>query len=246
MKRAITLAVLFALAFCVGAEPAQSRVGYAYDKQGETLLYTEHHHELRGEGLVRKSRVLYKKENGAVFAEKTLDFTTDFFLPEFSLVNKQTGHNETTRYVDENYQVSFIKSHESREKQKPLSYTSGAISDAGFDNFVTSHWDELTSGKEFTRDFLIPGLLRFFKFRIYQDSVVEEDDSRYRVLHIEPANFFLRKLAGTSRLYYEHDWPELKKFRGISNMRDENGDNYKVTIIYEKSAFNMNADNSVK
>ncbi len=246
MKPVITIGLLLVMAFSAKAEPAQSRVGYAYDKKGEKLLYTEHHHEVRGEGLVRTSRVLYKKEDGAVFAEKTLDFSIDYFLPEFSLVNSHTGHNETTRYVDDNYQVSFIKSSNSREKEKPLSYSSGAISDAGFDNFVTSHWDELASGKEFTRDFLIPGLLRFFKFRIYQDSVVEEDGSRYRVLHIEPANFFLRKLAGTSKLYYEHDWPELKKFRGISNMRDENGDNYRVTILYENSAFNLNADNSVE
>ena len=244
MKLIVALLLSFACMFSAVADPAQTRVGYAYDKNGENLLYTEHHHEVRGEGLVSKSRVLYKKINGEVFAEKDLDFSIDFFLPEFSLLNSKTGHNEVTRYVDDNYQVSFVKNSEARRKEKPLNYSSGAISDAGFDNFITSHWGEIASGQEYTRDFLIPGLLRFFKFRIYQDSIIEEDGIKFRVLHIEPANFFLRKLAGTSKLYYAYDWPELKKFQGISNMRDENGDNYQVVIKYENSEYNLTADNT--
>ena len=53
--------------------------------------------------------------------------------------------------------------------------------------------------------------------------------------------FFLRAFAGTSRLHYEYDRPELKKFHGVSNMRDEKGENYRVTISYEKVQFEMDS-----
>ena len=82
----------------------------------------------------------------------------------------------------------------------------------------------------------------FFKFKIYQDDIVEEDNEKYRVIHIEPANFLLRTLAGTSKLYYAYDWPELKKFHGVSNMRDDNGDNYRVTIHYEKVSYSLSTN----
>ena len=81
MKLALALLLSLACVHSAAADPAQTRVGYAYDKKGENLLYTEHHHEVRGEGLVSKSRVLYKKTSGEVFAEKDLDFSIDYFLP---------------------------------------------------------------------------------------------------------------------------------------------------------------------
>ena len=77
-------------------------------------------------------------------------------------------------------------------------------------------------------------MLRFLQFRIYQKEIVDQPGKKYRVLHIEPANFLLRTFAGTSKLFYEYDRPVLKKFLGVSNMRDEKGDNYKVSIRYKE------------
>jgi hypothetical protein len=107
-----------------------------------------------------------------------------------------------------------------------------------------SHWQQISNGEQFTRDFLIPGMLRFFKFRIYQQEIVEEGGEKYRVLIIEPDSFLIRQFTRASRLYYAFDKPELKRFEGISNMRDSDGKNYTVRIKYHYSTQLVSAENS--
>lgn len=214
------------------AEQQLTRIGYAHSQDNDVLLYTEHHHEMFIGDIVVESKVKYNDAAGITFAEKNLDFRRNSFLPEFSLTNASTGHQESTRYLDDAYEVRFTQASDEPSKIKQLEYSSDAVSDAGFDNFIINHWQEIISAKKFTRDFLIPGLLRFIKFRIYQEQVIEQSGQKYRVLHIEPANILFRTIGGTSRLFYDFDKPVLKRFQGISNVRDEKGDNYKVVIHY--------------
>ena len=234
MKTIFSIILCFCCLQCVTADKLLTRVGYAHNVDNDALIYTEHHHEIFSDGVVIESKVIYKDKNGEVFAEKNIDFKGNYFLPEFSLINNMTGHRESTRYFDNTYKVEFLESSNKSLKKQSLEYSSGAISDAGFDNFIISHWQEITSGSKFSRDFLIPGMLRFFEFRIYEKEIIAQQGKKYRVLHIEPASFFLRTFAGTSKLHYEYDRPELHRFHGISNMRNEKGDNYKVDIRYHK------------
>ena len=128
-----------------------------------------------------------------------------------------------------------MESASKKPREKPLEFPDGAISDAGFDNFIISHWQEIIEGKQFTREFLIPGMLRFFKFRIYQDELVENEDGKFRILVIEPNSFLIRAFTRANRLHYAFDKPELKRFEGISNMRAAQGKNYTVLINYKNS-----------
>ena len=242
MFNTILIMFLFWLAPIAYAEKLMTRVGYAYSKDTSELLYTEHHHEVFDDKLVASSTVFYKDPSGNKFAQKTLNFGIDAFLPEFSLVNQANGHEETTRYLENKYEIFFLESKDERARKKELDYLEGSISDAGFDNFVIAHWDELVDGRKFTRKFLIPSMLRFIEFRIYQKEIKDQGDKSYRVLHIEPNSFFLRTLSGTVKLFYELDKPVLKKFQGTSNMRDARGKNYKVIIKYENTAIFASAD----
>ncbi len=225
------------------AENDLTRVGYAYDLEDKGLLYSEYHYESINQDLVRQSSVIYKDSKGEVFAEKKVNFEIRPFLPEFKLMNEATGHLESTAYIKNEYKVRFLEKVNDKLKEKLLNYSEDAISDAGFDNFVMSHWQQIISGEQFTRDFLIPGMLRFFKFRIYQKEIAEEAGEKYRVLVIEPDSFLIRQFTRASRLYYAFDKPELKRFEGISNMRDAEGKNYTVLIKYETSTKLASAKN---
>ncbi len=235
MFKTVLIIFLLLLTAPAHAEQSATRVGYAYSIDSDELLYTEHHHEAFVDELVASSVVIYKDLAGNQFASKRLDFSVDAYLPEFSLLNQSNGHEETTRYLDdeEKYEIVFLELEGDKKKKKALDYAEGAISDAGFDNFVITHWGELVAGEKFTRQFLIPSMLRFLEFRIYQSRIVQEGNKNYRVLHIEPDSFFLRVLSGTVRLYYEIDRPVLRKFAGTSNIRDAQGKNYRVLIRYE-------------
>lgn len=219
----------------VSADEAPNRIGYAYDKNTKELIYTESHFEIIDKGLVENSKVIYKDPMDNIFAHKTANFSVNPFMPEFSLNNNRTGHKEETQYIQIEYKVIFTKSSKEPLKNSLLELPKNGISDAGFDNFIVEHWDELISGDVLKRDFLIPSMMGFVKFRIYQDKIVDEEGESLRIINIEPNNFLIRTFAGTTKLFYESNEPNLRRFDGVSNMRDSNGNNYKVVINYVES-----------
>ena len=210
-----------------------NRIGYAYDINTNQLLYTENHHEKYSDGVLQKTEVIYKDPAENIFARKTADFSNNQFMPEFKLENTRTGHEEKTRFIKNKYEVIFSGTKSKTRRKSQINYKDGAISDAGFDNFIIEHWDQIIAGKEFKRDFLVPSMQKFLSFRIYQDAILNKEGQSLRLINIEPNSFFVRVIAGKIKLYYDIDEPILRVFEGVSNMRDSKGDNYDVFIKYE-------------
>lgn len=231
-KYILSVFLLFQIVI-VNAETDLSRIGYAYESSTNELLYTENHHEEYKSGLISHSKVIYKDVQANIFASKTADFSNSQFMPEFSLENMLTGHEEKTRFIEDKYEIIFSESKNKSRKESRISYKDNAISDAGFDNFIINNWDEIIAGKKFKRDFLVPSMLDFISFRIYQEAMIDKDDRSLRLINIEPDSFFVRIIAGTLKLYYDSDKPALRIFEGVSNLRDMKGDNYNVVIKYE-------------
>lgn len=218
----------------INANEFPTRIGYAFDQNTKELIYTESHYEQYSDETVHKSKVIYKDASDNIFAQKSVDFTKNKYMPEFSLQNDMTGHIEKTRFVESKYEVVFSKLQSNAKKEALINYPEDGISDAGFDNFIINHWEDLLEGEMFVREFLIPSMMDFVKFRIYQDDVVTEDNRKLRIINIEPNSFIIRAFAGTTKLFYDESMPKLVKFDGVSNMRDKKGDNLKVTIQYEE------------
>jgi hypothetical protein len=232
--RILVLLCLSLNVMSLSANEIQTRIGYAYDKKTNELVYTESHYEKYVDGLIYTSRVIYKDASERIFAKKTVDFSNNPFMPEFALNNNETGHKEMTRFVQSEYEVVFSKKQTEPEKDARLDIPANGISDAGFDNFIIKNWESLVTGEVFKREFLIPSMMKFVKFRIYQDKIVNENDESLRIINIEPDSFLIRAFAGTTKLYYDKETPKLRKFDGVSNMRNSNGDNYKVMIRYDE------------
>ena len=233
LSKLITLFILSATVSISTAEEMPTRIGHAYDKETNELLYTETHFEKFSGVTVAKSKVVYKDTSEEVFAEKNVDFSVNKFLPEFKLKNKVTGHIEGTRFVESKYEVTFVESETKPKKEVAIDIPSDGISDSGYDNFIIKHWEEIKEGEVFVRGFLIPSLTKFIKFRIYQDKVIDDEQGLLRVINVEPNSFLLRAFAGTSVLYYDKAKPRLRKYDGVSNLRDDKGENLQVTIRYE-------------
>ena len=217
----------------VFADNGLTRIGNAYDGDSNQLLYTENHYETFNEGVLLRSEVIYKDVEENIIAKKTADFSDSQFMPEFALENLMTGHKEETRYIENKYEVIFSESRAKTQKESLIKFKDGSISDAGFDNFIIVHWDELVAGKKFKREFLVPSMLDFINFRIYQEAIVDKDGQLLRLINIEPDSFFVRVIAGTLKLYYDKNEPALRIFEGVSNMRDIKGDNFNVVIKYK-------------
>lgn len=227
--------LLFIITTCmvhaVSASDISMRVGYAYDIKSSKLLYVESHFEIYQDNLLQSSRVVYTDVEDNIIAKKNLDFTHHLFMPEFSLSNLQTGHSETANIEQQRYQLAFSNSSLENDRQGTIKLPSDGISDAGFDNFIKQHWDELEDGEIFTQRFLVPELMRFIRFEMSMKQSIDARGIELHQLTIKPANPLLRALSGPIRLYYQQD-QQLVRYEGLSNLRDAEGDNYRVTIHY--------------
>lgn len=233
MKTLFTIIFISANLFSGIAHALETeRVGYAYAQDSGELIYTETHNEIREEGRIISDTVTYHDANGKPFAVKNVDYSRNPLAPDFHLENSRTGHTEYGKNRGEQYQVKFSESDQADIKSKTLPLPDNAVADAGFDELIITHWDDIRASKPVTRKFLIPGLLGFYDFRIYQAEVQMKDGERSRIIHVEPDNFFYRLLGGTTRLEYAYDEPRLKVFQGLSNMRNAEGDNLQVKIVF--------------
>ena len=62
---------------------------------------------------------------------------------------------------------------------------------------------------------------------------MEINGEKQRAFRIEPNNFLVRSIAGSTELLYEHDGPHLLEYKGVSNIRGDDGKNLRVVIKYE-------------
>jgi len=235
----VRIACFFVLTFFISfvlAERTHTRTGYAYDQKTNDLIYSEIHYEKYKNGLILHSNVIYKNPESNVIARKRVDFIRNSFLPEFSLQNNFTGHLEITSYAGDKYKIIFVALQGQAEQTATIEYPSDAVGDAGFDNLIIRYWQQIITGEVLRRDFLVPSMLDFVKFRIYQKGLVDENGQFLRVIHVEPDNFFVRAFATRIKLYYDKNAPRLRRFEGISNIRDKQGDNYHVIIRYRDAS----------
>jgi hypothetical protein len=209
-----------------------TRIGHAYDLDDNDFLYVEKHYSIEYEE-ESYSWVRYEDENGKLIAGKTSDYTHHPHMPEFSFSNHQTGHIESVFLNQDKHLITFTKAHEKEPVSKTIPYSDNAIIDSGFDKYIQSEWEKLTNGAVMKKDLLIPSLMRYVRFRIYQSEVDITNDKKRRVFIVEPDGFFIRAVAGSTKLQYSYEKPNLLQYKGISNLRNDKGKNLRVVIKYE-------------
>lgn len=228
MNVALVLA-LWAFAIPAGTHATTSeRTGYAYALDKDMLLYTEKHHESVENGRVVRSVVTYRDPEGQIVATKRLDFSGNAASPGFRLENARNGHLEGAEQRDDKLLVFFRRTTNHDYEEAKLDFPGRAIIDGGFDRFVESNWTRLLQGEVFKRPFLVPSLQRFLDFRIYLERRTDADV----VFIMEPASLLLRIVGEEIIVTYDRDNAALKRYEGISNLRDQEGSNYRVRVEF--------------
>lgn len=209
-----------------GDESGPARTGFAHDADTGALVYTEEHVQVRDGDRLTGERVTYRDPAGRVLATKELDYTHSLFVPSFLLTNHDTGHVEGGRHEAGGYRVTFQAHAQSSRKERQLAVPEAAAADAGFDQVILAHWEELRRGERLVRHFLVPGMQRFIRFRIHRSGAE---------IVVEPDAAALRWLSQPLRLVYEETAggePRLRQFLGVSNIRDAHGENHVVRIEF--------------
>lgn len=205
-------------------------VGSARDVDGR-LLYCEFH---RGEVSAKENSVIYRAPDGEIIAEKNISWDVSRTRPEFIQQDLRSGERigvqQGARWL-----LDYRENKNSPVEQVNLSLDEIDVVDAGFDQKVRDHWDELMGGNRLRIVFAAPALQRAVPLRVTRRDVEfcphAAASDGWRCLWVEADNALVRLFVDPLRLTYDGQ-RRLRVFDGVVNIRDGQGKKQKAVILY--------------
>ena len=218
-----------ALAAPTSPGAASHFTGIARARADGPMLYREDHYRY-GPADARRGLVLYRCPDGTPFARKTTR-DADAMAPDFALDDAQNGYREGVRTRDGQRRVYVHRVGGDTTRSAPLPAVDQPVIDSGFNAFVHAHWDALVTGRTLKMQFLVPSRLTFLDFRIQRHRDAEAAARGIMVVRLELDRWFAFALPHID-VGYDLKTRTLRRFRGLSNLRDSHGNNVKVQLTY--------------
>ena len=242
-KYLFSLIALVAVSAMSGAAANQSTknfVGDAFGLKSNDLVYRETHCGTQDENV---SEVFYQLGDGTLIAHKSLDYQSGHMTPSFVQHNIQSKEKIEVSFDQQAVSMSMTEQ-DNRESKSTYSVTDAVskpiVIDAGFDGFIRDNWDELVSGT--TQEFQFPLASRASLVSLQvKPSVCSYESEVDQCFTLESSNWFFRLLASPIELGYDSDLVRLTRYRGLSNINDENGKGLVVDIKYRYQEISANA-----
>jgi hypothetical protein len=219
------LAILTAFGNAHWAAAAESFSGDAYDLSSGVLLFREGHYRYTTAG-VAQHLVLYRCPDGRPFARKLARDDGDAQAPDFDLIDARLNYHEGVRRRGNQREVYVQRTADLPELVDPLAMPSGGVIDAGFDEFVRRHWDELEAGQTLSVPYLVPSRRVFYSFKAKMDNV---NNAATRTIRLSLGAWYAF-LVPHIDVIYDRASRRLLHYEGLSNIRNADGKSYKVRI----------------
>ncbi|GAB3484080.1 hypothetical protein [Marinomonas epiphytica] len=201
--------------------------GLAYDIDTGELLYKESYYEL---GLNRFD-VLYRDDEGKLFARKQLDFSRSATTPKMTQINELANEKIEVEVVDNQVRINYTSKGKPKEAMLPL--TPGTVIDAGFDAMLKKHWQNLLLGGTLEVDFLVPSRLNSYGFKLKQKDCLEAINNSSACFSLTANSWLIRLAVDPIVLTYDLVFKRLIRFTGRSNISNEQGEYLNVDIYYQ-------------
>jgi hypothetical protein len=225
----VICAALLGVLSSAGAAATDRYEGLAYSKADGQLVYREFHWRYEEQGL-RERLVVYRCPDGTPFARKRLSMAVDPLAPAFEFVDGRDGYREGVRGGGGERAVFVQAQRDSAMQQRVLRVGPGSIVDAGFDEFIRRHWDELLAGDAVSADFLLPSRFDFLGVSIRRVASADRKEETMRLRMSLDAWYGI--VAPQTDLAYRASDRWLLSFEGIGSIRDARGRNRPVRIEF--------------
>lgn len=215
-------ALVAAMLAASAGDGASAYEGLAYARRGDTLLYREQHYI---DGATRI--VLYRCADGAAFARKRVDASASTVAPDFELVDARIAYREGAAR-DGDARLVFVE-RDGKRVETRLAAPADGIVDTGFDAYLRANWDALARGALPTIPFLVPSEQRFLPFRVRRlGEDAARGETRFRLTLAAWYGF----LAPAMDVTYDSATRQLRRYTGLTPIRDAGGDNLDVRIEF--------------
>ena len=219
--------------------------GTAYSLDNDQILYREDHTLTMKDGQPIERTTLYYDADNQLFAEKNNRYRSQFnnsdsnnsdssntgsdnsATPDFMLTDDRYGYSESMEKDGKRWRVEYKEPEESGNKilSKP-DYT--PVIDAGFDEFVRAHWNDLMEGDTVNFSFAVPSRLEWIDFRLIP--LAQKDGTLTVEMRLKSR--WIAWLLDPVFLTYDIKSKRLLTYRGLTNIRTMNGDGIKAEIRY--------------
>lgn len=223
-------AVLLLVAVQASAQAGRAYVGLATDPASGAPLYEEHHY-VREDG---ERLVLYRCSDGTAFARKHVQAGDDALAPAFWLEDARFGYREGVQREGAKVFAYVQRSAAHALQRSEVGVTAALVIDAGFDEFVRRHWEELQRGRTVPLDFLVPSRRRTYAFGVKRLAAQSVDGEAASVLRLAPSGV-LGWFAPAIEVIYRDADRRLLRFTGITNVRANPDDSISARIGFAPS-----------
>ncbi len=204
--------------------------GTANAPDSKTFLYGEQHALAFRDGRLAERVVLYTCRDGSPFARKTVDYE-DPLVPDFLFEDSSNGSRAGVRPGAGERSVFFRGDAGEAEKSGPLPAVSGLVADSGFDEFIRANWPALIAGKPLELHFLVPSRLDDLRLQLQRERSDMVDGAAVEVFRLKPRGILGLVLPGIE-VFYGADDHVLRRYQGLSDLRDAGGNNYRTEIVF--------------
>ena len=199
--------------------------GTARDTYGEVLYVEWHDVRSRGERLL-SAITTYRDAAGEVIAVLTTDFSRDPFAPSYRFEDRRFAVIEEVQVLDG--ALTLGAGGRRRTLSLPTDPARPLVAGQGLDRYVRDQLPALAGGAELQVAFAIPSRRDAYDFRL---RAVRADASKVRV-RVEIDSWVLRIFASSLDVEYDRETRRLLRYRGPSNLVDEDGEHPEVEITY--------------
>lgn len=177
-------------------------------------------------------RVDYTHHN-KLFATKQLSYGQSLKMPDVLQEDFRSGELREAKLIDNQVMLKYQSNRQKKAGEAHIPANRADVIDAGFDNYVRLHWDELVSGTIVPINFASMAHLKVLPLRIrYKPlAICEPLVNTGFCFQVEIDNPLLRLVLGNIKLLYDQQH-RLQKFDGIVNLNDADGNNQKAVIHY--------------
>lgn len=193
------------------------------------LIYVEKHIPVvLKDGSYQSLKTEYFFENGKKFAEISSDFSQNQFVPNVVFKDDRFNLIESTRLDKNSKKLLIEREINSLKKSTSLEINPSSILGQGFHNFIVKNFDNILKAESDVY-FIITSKSDQFHFKMY---LAKKTDKEV-IIKGKIDSFFLRAFVKEIELIYALPDKRLLRFKGLSNLDNNQGNSQNVDILYE-------------
>ena len=207
-------------------------IGDAYDIKSGELLYTEFHSTgTDADGAIMRTE--YKDPAGALLGQRKVTYA-DGRVQSYRLQQPRVERTESMARQAQSIAAEIESYGKSKQKALRSENLDEVVIDAGFSNFIQRNWSTLLNGESAQLNFASIAQMDIVRLEIGKSKKQPQNDAGMIMFDMTPANRFFKLLVAPVRVGYYTQDRSLAYYRGISNIKDPSGENYKVEIKFRR------------